>query len=125
MELMIKKWLSDFQIYWMNKDIEALMSLFSEDVQYYETPFLKMEDKTAVEEFWYAIKNHDNINVEFEIFSQQFEKYTILWKASYNNEISDPVMKRGVMLLRLNDDAECYEYRKFEDETVLDEEFDL
>ena len=125
MELMIDKWLSDFQMYWMNKDIEALMSLFSEDVQYYETPFIKMEDKNAIEDLWYVIKNHDNINVEFEVFSQQFEKYAVMWKASYNNELSDPVMKKGVLLLRLNDTGECYELRKYEDETVLDDEFEL
>ena len=36
-----EEWLSKLKVYWINKDIEKAVSLFSKTTFYQETPFMK------------------------------------------------------------------------------------
>lgn len=56
-----EQWLNNLKEYWLNKDVESAVSLFTRTTYYQETPFMK--PYTTIEEInqeWQHIK-HENI----------------------------------------------------------------
>lgn len=102
----IKNWLEDFKACWIDKDIDNLMSLFSDNVEYYETPFQKLVGREKVSEVWQEIKDQDNINIEFELYCTDNNKYVVKWKLNF--KISDRRFDyRGIYLIELDSQDMC------------------
>lgn len=45
---MKNNWCEKLKQYWLKKDISSIISLFEENVEYYETPFQKVNDLELV-----------------------------------------------------------------------------
>lgn len=45
---MIEAWLNKFKTRWETKNVELILDLFSDDVEYWETPYQKIPDKAAL-----------------------------------------------------------------------------
>lgn len=64
----INDWLKYFKKYWEEKNINGILSLFSDDVVYFETPFEKIKGKEYLEKEWETILSQHNINLNTEVF---------------------------------------------------------
>jgi len=67
---MKNKWLKKFKSFWLEKNIDSILSLFSDDCVYFETPYKKIENKEALRKEWEYIKNHEIKTLNFEVFSE-------------------------------------------------------
>jgi len=104
----IEEWLDAFKNSWINKNVPAIVELFSDDIEYWETPFKKLSSVEEVKSEWDSIHNQDNIKVEMTIFSKskQQDCFTVLWSLDYVSNGS--LMKwAGIYLVKLNKQGKC------------------
>ncbi|MDP3982518.1 MAG: nuclear transport factor 2 family protein [bacterium] len=106
----INEWLSKFKSSWESKNISDILSLFSSDVIYYETPFHKLSGLDEVNKEWEAIKNQHEINLTYSIFSEDVNKYTVKWDLRYSNSEKNQFHFAGVYLIGLNKIGLCDEF---------------
>ena len=109
MNMNIEKWLDVFKNSWTNKDVPAIVELFSDDIEYWETPYKKLSSVEEVKSEWASIQNQDNIKVETTIFSrsEQQDCFTILWELDYTSNSSQKEWA-GIYLIKLNEQGKCY-----------------
>ncbi|XLQ19648.1 MAG: nuclear transport factor 2 family protein [Candidatus Moraniibacteriota bacterium] len=103
----IEKWLSQFQSSWKTHDIEKVLSLFSKDVEYWETPFLKVSSFGNLRKEWEYVKGQQNISIETEVFSAVNDKYTVKWQLIYTDDDNNTKTFRGVYLITLDSSDRC------------------
>jgi hypothetical protein len=78
-----EEWLSKFKQFWLEKDIESILWLFTEDFIYYETPYQKITDKEILKNEWNYINNHEIEHLSLEIFSEQGNKMSVKFEYKY------------------------------------------
>jgi len=104
---MIEKWLEELHKAWKAHDIDAVMNLFTDNVEYWETPHKLLQDKTKVREEWQAILNQEDISVDWTVFnSSANNRHSITWNLQY---LQAGVIKHssGVYLIELNESGLC------------------
>lgn len=67
-------WCSNLKNYWQEKNIEEILNLFSEEVEYYEDPHTKLTSFEEVQQVWEEIKNQNTINIEYKILCTENNK---------------------------------------------------
>lgn len=83
------------------------MEHFSEDVEYWETPFRAIESKQQLRNEWLVIERQQDIELSTSIFSSTTDnKHTIQWELSYAKDDNRHVWS-GVYLIKLNDNGRC------------------
>ena len=98
----INSWMQQFVLSWKNHDIDGIILLFEEDVEYWETPFQLVKNIEELKQEWEYIKTQQNIEIAYEIFSQDDDKFTILWNLKYNEkEVA------GTYIIQLNLKNKC------------------
>lgn len=102
----IDTWLKNFKKYWINHDVDRVLSLFHKDVVYFETPFHKLENYSQLKNAWEGILVQKNIQLELTIFNGKSNKFSVVWRLKYMQE---KVLKRfsGTYLIELNSDNLC------------------
>lgn len=108
----IQKWLEEFRQSWRSKDIDSVMSLFTDDVKYHETPFEKLESKEKIREEWESVKDQEDVHLKSELFSKDREKFTVRWRLSYKIQGQKKELK-GVYLIKLNENNKCFEFWQY------------
>lgn len=103
---MINKWLSDLKNGWQNKDIESILSLFDKRVEYWETPYKKV-DIAGLKDEWQAIHSQESINLDLSMYSTQGNRHTVKWKLSYTDQHAKPQNWSGIYLIELDDNNKC------------------
>lgn len=83
------------------------MSLFSNDVSYWETPFKKLSSFAELRSEWQAIKSQTDIDITFSLFSTIDNTYSIQWDLTYTDRLSSQQHWAGVYLLKLNQVGKC------------------
>lgn len=104
---MIEAWLQRFHQAWQDHDIDRVINLFADDVEYWETPHKLLQDKTNVREEWQAILNQEDISVDWTVFnSSANNRHSVIWSLQY---LQAGVIKHsaGVYLIQLNDSGLC------------------
>ena len=105
----IEEWLDALRDNWTNKNIPAIMELFSDDIEYWETPYSKLSSLEEIKSEWSSINKQDNIKIDTTIFSKSEPQdcFTVLWKLNYT---SDGIYKNwaGIYLIKLNPQGKCY-----------------
>ena len=104
---MIDKWLQDFKDGWIAKDIERVSDLFVDDVEYWETPFKKLNNKNDVRNEWQAIVAQDEIEMDLSVYSSESKRHTVVWSLSYIDRESTTHDWSGIYLVELNEHAKC------------------
>lgn len=104
----INKWLDDFKACWVKKDILALLELFSEDLEYWETPYKCLSSKNKIVEERQAIISQQNIELSMSIFSSLENNHTVLWSLSYTTEHIGLQEWAGTYLIMLDPENKCY-----------------
>ena len=108
----IQKWLAEFRDAWKSSNIDSVMTLFTDDVVYYETPSKKLESKKELKEEWKAVREQKNVSLDFEVFSQDKGKFTVQWSLSYQLGGQKKDLK-GVYLIKLNENNKCSEFWQY------------
>lgn len=108
----IDGWLKEFKEAWIGKDVDRVMELFTDDVDYYETPFLEFESKDELRDEWKTIQDQKDIEIEFEVFNSEEDRFAVIWSLSYtqDGEVSE---SKGVYLMKLNSENKCYEFAQY------------
>lgn len=103
----IEQWLDKFSTAWKNHDIEKVMSLFTDDVEYWETPSYKVGSKQQLNQEWQAILDQQDINLSNEVYCSTVDnKHAVRWELSYK-KADNLVQSAGLYLITLNDNGQC------------------
>jgi len=103
----INDWLKKFSTFWKTQDVEGVMSLFTDDVEYWETPFVKVTSSADLRREWENVKNQNNIVINCKVFSKEDNKYSVFWDLKYTDTTNQSKRYKGIYLLRLNPDDKC------------------
>lgn len=104
---MIDTWLQQFKDAWQSHNIDDVSSLFDANVEYWETPFKKLETFDDIRSEWSAIDRQSNIELELSTFSEQSNRHTVKWDLTYTNESNEQKHWSGVYLIGLNEIGKC------------------
>lgn len=107
----IETWLEKFRENWKAGKVDQVLQLFTEDVDYYETPFLQLENDELRAE-WRGVKNQQDIVLEFDVFSRENEKFVVQWSLEYVEDGGTNSLK-GIYLIKLDSDNKCYEFWQY------------
>lgn len=107
----IEAWLQEFREAWMQKDIDSVMQLFTDDVEYFETPFQRLE-KGELREEWRSIRDQESIGLEFEIFASEGKRHTVVYSFECIIDGED-YQSEGVYLIKLNSEGLCEKFRQY------------
>jgi ketosteroid isomerase-like protein len=107
----IEAWLQEFKKNWKERNVDEVLDLFTEDVDYWETPSEKLGPEELREE-WESVKEQEDIQLDFEVFSRDKGKYTVQWELSYIEDGEENELK-GVYLIKLNKEGKCEEFWQY------------
>lgn len=103
----IEKWLEYFHNAWASHNIPDVMNLFTDDVEYWETPHFRISSKEALENEWQVVKNQHNIQLDTTVYaSTPDNKHAVIWQLSYERD-GELRQSGGTYLITLNDDGKC------------------
>lgn len=111
----IEKWLENFSKGWRSKDMDAVLGLFSKDVEYWENPYKKIAYSEITKE-WAVINEQSISNLVFDLEICEEDYYCVKWVLEYskNNILHN---WSGLYLIRLNKEGLCtYFYQVGENE---------
>lgn len=115
----IQTWLETFIHSWVNHDIDAVLSLFSSDVEYWETPFVRLESYTRLAGEWQGMRNQTEITVDTEIVAAQDATHCVQWKLRYKNSQGENQAWAGMYIIRLDSTGLCtYFYQVGEKQNI-------
>lgn len=96
------KWCLELKENWKIKDVEKVIQLFDENIEYYETPKVKIENLSEIKLLWEEIKKQSNkCDINFFIMSQNDESCVV------NFILTDIVSYDMVYYIKLNEDNKC------------------
>jgi ketosteroid isomerase-like protein len=103
----IENWLSAFTSAWQSHDIDTVLDLFADNVEYWETPFQKLTGKGAIKAEWQTILTQKDIILSTTVFSKDENRYAVQWELRYTNEQDTPKHWEGVYLITLDSHNRC------------------
>lgn len=106
----VENWLNKLKKYWLNKDIDNAVSLFSKTTYYQETPFTKQY--TTLEEInreWQHIKEENIKKIDFKILAIDGLTVIVEWNLEQSNNIFN-----GIYEIKFNDKLECIYFKSWE-----------
>lgn len=105
MDINLDKWCNDLKEYWLQKDINAILELFDNQVEYYETPFQKVKD---IELVWQDIKIQEITSLEYKILGVKDNIVVANFVMNDNGEIADMIYE-----IRLNNLGKCDYFKQW------------
>ncbi|MFZ1812246.1 MAG: nuclear transport factor 2 family protein [Candidatus Saccharimonadales bacterium] len=115
---MIDKWLEFFCHSWKHRDIDAIMELFSDDIEYWESPYEQLLSLESVKEIWQAIHKQENIKIQTRVVMSQERKYLVEWSLEYTQDLSHNIWG-GLYIIELDETGRCtYFYQVGEKKVV-------
>ncbi len=103
----IEDWLKKFVDCWKGHEIDSVLELFDENVEYWETPFKRLDGSKELKSEWSAILSQENIQVNTDVLGQDKNGfYIVRWDLSYDNEVGKQEWS-GVYLIELNELSKC------------------
>lgn len=99
------QWIESLKNAWLHKDIDAVLGLFTDDAEYFETPFQKVPTND-LPELWSAILTQENVELNIERLVSEGAQHVVRWGLTYNrgNDVSDWA---GLYIVRLNEAGKC------------------
>ncbi|MFB6158451.1 MAG: nuclear transport factor 2 family protein [Candidatus Nanohalobium sp.] len=108
----IQKWLNQFGKNWKDRDPKSVLELFSENVEYHEIPTQKLQNKEEIRKEWQGIHKQKDINLDFEVYSGDENKYTVKWHLEYTQNFERKVLN-GIYLIELDEENRCTEFWQY------------
>lgn len=102
---MINNWCEKLKQYWIQKDISKIISLFDEDVDYYETPFQKVDDIKLV---WKDIESQNLQSLEYKIIGEKNNAIIANYIMNDSGRIVDMIYE-----IELNEKGKCTYFKQW------------
>ena len=103
----IEAWLSEFNKAWTSHDIDKVISLFVEDVEYWETPYKLLKSLEELRNEWQGVVLQSNIDLTTSLYSSVENKHTIIWHLQYLDQKQATQTRSGTYLVTLNKKGLC------------------
>jgi len=121
MEHTIKKadlliWLKKLKNAWINKDIDAILSIFSQTKRYFEDPFCPPGTNTDdIKSFWEEIKNQNIIKLDLIPLAIDGNKVIINWCFKFSDiaNMQNVIELDGIYFIIFNENFECVEFKQW------------
>jgi ketosteroid isomerase-like protein len=108
----IGDWLDNFRDAWISKDIDRVIDLFADEVDYFETPSRELADKKEIREEWQSVRKQEDISLNCDLFCSEGNKHTVKWSLSYVKDGKQTDLK-GIYLIELNDEGKCTSFWQY------------
>lgn len=106
----INNWLNDLKKYWLDKDVDSAVSLFTETKYYQETPFVNPYTTLGeIADEWQHIKNEDIKKIEFRVLAIDGYNVIVEWYLEQNDDVYD-----GIYEIHFNNQMECIYFKSWE-----------
>ncbi len=102
---MKNNWCRKLKQYWIKKDILKIIDLFEEDVEYYETPFQRVNDIKLV---WKDIESQNLNSLEYKIMGEKDNVIVANYIMDDNGRIVDMIYE-----IKLNDKGKCTYFKQW------------
>jgi len=113
----ISKWIADFKHSWETQDAGQFVSLFTENCEYRDTPFMEPVLGPEFRAFWEALaKRQQENHIDFQICGQPSPNRVIAtWQATTRAAAAVPGTwehreGNGVVLLTFDDSGRCSDF---------------
>lgn len=104
---MIDHWLQKFKSSWIEKDVDKVMDLFSDEVEYWENPYKQLVGKEKIRAEWEVVRSQENIQLETTVYLNGHNRHTVLWQLSYTDEEQTVSSWSGLYLIELDRTGKC------------------
>lgn len=105
----IQEWLEEFRSAWVSGDVERVLSLFADDVVYFENPEDRLESQAELREVWENVKRQEDIELDLEVVLSEGDRYIVEWSLDYmEKEVC--ISHEGFYLVFLEDNGVCSEF---------------
>ena len=95
------KWCKRLLNNWKQKNVEHIVNLFDENVEYYETPAEKINTINEISKMWEEIKEQNTSKLEFDIICKNNECCIV------NFILKDTISYDMIYQIKLNENNKC------------------
>lgn len=95
------KWCERLLNNWKQKNVEHIVNLFDENVEYYETPAEKINTINEISKMWEEIKDQNTSDIKFNILCEN-NKCCIV-----NFILKDKISYDMIYQIKLNENNKC------------------
>ena len=110
-------WLTNYGKAWEEGDSDSVIKLFSEDVEYYETPFdIPLKGYREVYTYWKegADETQEDVRFEYEIICINDNSGYAEWQASFRRvPLGSNVKINGILSCEFDDRNKCRIFREW------------
>ena len=118
-----KKWMEAYRQASEKGNLKAAAELFSQNAEYYETPFSNpIIGRDAIHRYWSeAAHAQKDVQFSYEILAVNGNLGVALWKGNFINvQSGSQVFLDGVLLVELNGHGQCTKMREWWHRRVTD-----
>ena len=94
-------WCLNLKENWKAKNVQRVMELFDQKVEYYETPTTKINTMQEIQQMWEEIESQNTDNIEFNILCQNEECCIV------NFILKDDISYDMIYQVKLNNENKC------------------
>lgn len=103
----IESWLAEFKQAWLSHDIDRVLTLFTEDVEYWETPLKRLNSIDELRVEWRGILLQDSIQITTHVYSSTENRHAVIWHLRYVDQADNEQVWAGTYLITLNGEGKC------------------
>jgi ketosteroid isomerase-like protein len=110
----IDRWIAEYFRCWREKDVEAVVRLFTPDAVYRSSPFRDPHvGREAIRTYWTrATSSQTGFQVKVGEPIREGRRASVEWWATWTED-GDPVTLPGTLVLRFSADGRCEELREY------------
>ena len=84
----ITEWLNNLVQYWLNKDVDSIIKLFSDNAHCYDTPFSSAGN---INDDWQEIKNQNIVSINYTELMRRDREIIVEFIIDYGDELCSAI----------------------------------